>query len=74
MAKILSGTMLELACREGQQVMSGAGYQKGSHVEQISRDLRVLAVGGGSEEMIGDLAVKQELALTKRKEKDVARL
>ncbi|KAH0007145.1 hypothetical protein KCU78_g11922, partial [Aureobasidium melanogenum] len=76
-AKIFGGRMLELACREAQQVMGGAGYQKGgvgSQVEQISRDLRVLVVGGGSEEIIGDLAVRQELALTKRKEAALAKL
>ncbi|KAH0380357.1 acyl-CoA dehydrogenase, partial [Aureobasidium melanogenum] len=77
MVKIFGGRMLELACREAQQVMGGAGYQKGgvgSQVEQISRDLRVLVVGGGSEEIIGDLAVRQELALTKRKQAAVAKL
>ncbi|KAG9964339.1 acyl-CoA dehydrogenase, partial [Aureobasidium melanogenum] len=77
MAKIFGGRMLELACREAQQVMGGAGYQKGAggaQVEQISRDLRVLVVGGGSEEIIGDLAVRQELALTKRKEAAMAKL
>ncbi|KAH0353412.1 acyl-CoA dehydrogenase, partial [Aureobasidium melanogenum] len=77
MAKIFGGRMLELACREAQQVMGGAGYQKGgvgAQVEQISRDLRVLVVGGGSEEIIGDLAVRQGLALTKRKEAAMAKL
>ncbi|KZL75021.1 acyl-coA dehydrogenase domain-containing protein [Colletotrichum tofieldiae] len=33
-------------------------------VEQISRDLRVNIVGGGSEEVISDLAVRQEIAAT----------
>lgn len=77
MAKIFGGRMLELACREAQQVFGGAGYQRGGvggAVEQISRDLRVLVVGGGSEEIIGDLAVRQELALSKRKEKMAAKL
>ena len=62
--------MLEKACREAQQVLGGAGYQRGGvgqQVEQISRDLRMLVVGGGSEEIIADLAVRQELALSKRK-------
>lgn len=70
MAKIFGGRMLELACREAQQVFGGAGYSKegvGAQVEQISRDLRLLVVGGGSEEIIGDLAVRQELGLSKRK-------
>ncbi|KAH0031053.1 acyl-CoA dehydrogenase, partial [Aureobasidium melanogenum] len=77
MAKIFGGRMLELACREAQQVLGGVGYQRngvGGAVEQISRDLRVMVVGGGSEEIIGDLAVRQELALTQRKEKLNSRL
>lgn len=43
--KIQGGQMLELAAREAQQVLGGAGYQKGSvgaTVEQISRDLRMM--------------------------------
>ncbi|MCJ1305733.1 hypothetical protein MMC08_008549 [Hypocenomyce scalaris] len=70
LAKVHGGIMLEKACREAQQVLGGAGYQRGGvgqQVEQISRDLRMLVVGGGSEEIIADLAVRQELALSKRK-------
>jgi len=69
LAKVQGGRMLELANREAQQVLGGAGYQKGgvgSSVEQIGRDLRMLVVGGGSEEIISDLAVRQELALSRR--------
>lgn len=61
--------MLELACREAQQVLGGAGYQRGGvggDVEQLSRDLRIMVVGGGSEEIITDLAIRQEERLTKR--------
>ncbi|KAL6229379.1 hypothetical protein BDW75DRAFT_235258 [Aspergillus navahoensis] len=66
LAKVQGGHLLELACREAQQVLGGAGYQVGgvgSDVEQTSRDLRVMVVGGGSEEIITDLAVRQEQRL-----------
>ncbi|KEZ40903.1 Uncharacterized protein SAPIO_CDS7903 [Scedosporium apiospermum] len=59
LAKVQGGQMVELAAREAQQVFGGAGYQKGGRgatVEQISRDLRMLVVGGGSEEILSDLA------------------
>ncbi|KND94331.1 Isobutyryl-CoA dehydrogenase, mitochondrial [Tolypocladium ophioglossoides CBS 100239] len=62
--KVQGGQMVELAAREAQQVFGGAGYQKGgpgATVEQISRHLRMLVVGGGSEEIIEDLAVRLEL-------------
>lgn len=70
LAKIHGGRILELANREAQQVLGGAGYQRGGvggSVEQISRDLRMLVVGGGSEEILSDLALRQELAASKRR-------
>lgn len=61
MAEIFVGRMLEIACRDAQQVLGGVGYQRdgiSGTLEQISRDLRVMVVDGGSEEIIGDLAVR----------------
>lgn len=72
--KILAGQTLERASREAQQVMGGLGYSKngrGARVEQISRDVRVMVVGGGSEEILTDLSVSQE---TKAMAKLAARL
>ena len=43
--------------------MGGLGYSRtgrGARVEQISRDVRVMVVGGGSEEILTDLAISQE--------------
>lgn len=64
LCKIQGGRLLELANREAQQIFGGNGYQRGGvggRVEQISRDLRMSVVGGGSEEIITDLAVRQEM-------------
>lgn len=61
--KVMSTRCLEKVCREAQQIMGGAGYArtgKGARIEQISRDVRVHVVGGGSEEIMSDLAVRQE--------------
>lgn len=69
-AKVLAGNALEEASRECQQIMGGQGYNKngrGALVEQISRDLRVLVVGGGSEEILTEFAIKEEAKLCKRK-------
>jgi alkylation response protein AidB-like acyl-CoA dehydrogenase len=55
--------------REAQQIMGGLGYSKsgrGARIEQISRDLRVMVVGGGSEEILIDLSVSQELRAMKQ--------
>ncbi|KAM0792168.1 hypothetical protein ACM66B_004865 [Microbotryomycetes sp. NB124-2] len=46
---------LEFCNREALQVLGGVGYQRGGRggrVEQISRDLRVMCVGGGSDEIM----------------------
>lgn len=70
LAKVHGGRLLELANREAQQILGGAGYQRGgvgTRVEQISRDLRVSIVGGGSEEIITDLAIRQEMGQSKKK-------
>ncbi|KAI1818298.1 acyl-CoA dehydrogenase [Poronia punctata] len=74
MAKITGGRILEAAAREAQQVMGGVAYQRdgpggGGRVEQITRDLRMMVVGGGSEEILGDLAFKEELKTAKKKAK-----
>ncbi|KAI1349282.1 acyl-CoA dehydrogenase [Xylaria sp. FL0043] len=79
MAKISGGRILELAAREAQQVMGGVAYQRkgpggGGRVEQITRDLRMMVVGGGSEEILGDLAFKEEIKTAKRKAKEKAKL
>ncbi|KAL3439262.1 acyl-CoA dehydrogenase/oxidase [Aspergillus tetrazonus] len=65
LCKVHGGRLLELANREAQQIFGGAAYQRGGvggRVEQISRDLRMSIVGGGSEEVITDLAMRQEMS------------
>jgi alkylation response protein AidB-like acyl-CoA dehydrogenase len=67
--KVLAGRVLEHVNREAQQVLGGLGYSKngrGSRIEQISRDVRVMVVGGGSEEILTDLALSQEIRALQR--------
>ena len=62
--KVMSARALEHVVRESQQVFGGMGYSKygrGGRVEQISRDVRVMVVGGGSDEILSDLAIKEEI-------------
>lgn len=62
LAKVNGGRLLEFCVREAQQIFGGTGYQRGSgkgnRVEQISRDARLYVVGGGSEEILIELAVR----------------
>lgn len=62
--KVMSTRALEKSVREGQQILGGAGYNKtgkGARIEQVSRDARVHVVGGGSEEIMAGLALRQEM-------------
>ena len=62
--KVMSTRCLEKVCREAQQIMGGAGYNKsgkGARIEAISRDVRVYVVGGGSEEILRDLSIREEV-------------
>ncbi|KUL82509.1 hypothetical protein ZTR_10653 [Talaromyces verruculosus] len=60
---VLSARTLEHVSRESQQVLGGAGYSmtgRGARIEQISRDVTVMVVGG-NEEILVDLTVNQEV-------------
>jgi acyl-CoA dehydrogenase len=39
--------------------MGGASFVRGGRVERIYREVRVMAIGGGSEEIMYDLASRQ---------------
>jgi acyl-CoA dehydrogenase len=52
----------EFCAREASQVLGGAAYLrqgKGQLLERLVRELRVTVVGGGSEEVMLDLAMRQ---------------
>lgn len=66
--KFQAAQNLESISREAQQVFGGLGYSRGGlggRVEQISRDVRVLVVSGGSEEILMDMIAKQQKKLAK---------
>lgn len=62
MLKVQATRMLEAVARDAAQVLGGASYLKGSKVERIYREVRVNAIGGGSEEILLDLAGRQLFA------------
>jgi acyl-CoA dehydrogenase len=50
---------LELCAKEAVQVLGGAGYIRGSKAERVYRETKVVAIGGGAEEIMKDLAARQ---------------
>jgi acyl-CoA dehydrogenase len=49
----------ERVAAEAMQVLGGAGYLQGSKVERLYRETKVLTIGGGSREIMYDLAARQ---------------
>ncbi len=50
---------LEFCAGEAMQILGGAGFIRGNPVERFYREVKVMAIGGGSEEIMRDLAVRQ---------------
>ena len=57
--KNLATETLEKVAAEAMQVLGGAGYQRGTKTERIYRETKVLTIGGGSREIMYDLAARQ---------------
>jgi acyl-CoA dehydrogenase len=57
--KVQATLTMEFCAREAMQILGGAGYIRGCRVERIYREVRVMAIGGGSEEIMRDLAARQ---------------
>jgi len=58
-AKFFATKALEFCASEAMQIFGGAAYLRGNNVERIYREVKVMAIGGGSEEIMRDLAVRQ---------------
>jgi acyl-CoA dehydrogenase len=54
--KVQATRAFEQVAREAAQILGGASYMKGTKIERIYREVRVVAIGGGSEEIMLDLA------------------
>ncbi len=57
--KVQATRTMEFCAREAMQILGGAGFIRGCRIERIYREVRVMAIGGGSEEIMLDLAARQ---------------
>jgi acyl-CoA dehydrogenase len=57
--KVEATNTLEFCAREASQILGGASYMRGQRLERIYREVRVNAIGGGSEEIMRDLSARQ---------------
>ncbi len=49
----------EYVANEAMQIFGGAAYLRGNPVERIYRETKVMSIGGGSQEIMRDLAMRQ---------------
>jgi acyl-CoA dehydrogenase len=58
-AKVTASLTMEFCAREAAQILGGASFIRGNRVERLYREVRVNAIGGGSEEIMRDLAARR---------------
>ncbi|RLQ23181.1 acyl-CoA dehydrogenase [Seongchinamella sediminis] len=59
MLKVQATETMEFCAREAMQILGGIGYMRECKTERLYREVRVLAIGGGSEEIMRDLTARQ---------------
>lgn len=59
MAKVVSTQTMQFCADQAVQILGGMGYMRGTMSERIYREVKVMMIGGGSEEILKDLAARQ---------------
>jgi acyl-CoA dehydrogenase len=58
MAKNFASQVAQEVCYEAVQILGGMGYMRESRVERLSRDARLLPIGGGTTEIMNEIIAK----------------
>ena len=59
MAKVVATQAMQFCADQSLQILGGLGYMRGTRSERIYREVKVMMIGGGSEEILKDLAARQ---------------
>ncbi len=59
MAKNYAARTMQFCADTAVQILGGSGYMRGVRVERIYREVKVMMIGGGAEEILKDLAARQ---------------
>jgi acyl-CoA dehydrogenase len=59
MLKNFSTQTLRLCADSAVQILGGMGFMRGTKSERIYREVKVYMIGGGTEEILNDLAARQ---------------
>ncbi|MCA9540511.1 MAG: acyl-CoA dehydrogenase, partial [Myxococcales bacterium] len=63
MAKNFSAEVAMEVTYEAVQILGGMGYMRETRVERLSRDARLLPIGGGTTEVMNELIARFSLGL-----------
>jgi acyl-CoA dehydrogenase len=59
MAKVAATQAMQFCADQAVQILGGIGYMRGTKSERLYREVKVMMIGGGSEEIMKDLAARQ---------------
>ena len=59
MLKNCATRAMQFCADQAVQILGGAGFMRGTRVERIYREVKVMMIGGGAEEIMKDLAARQ---------------
>jgi acyl-CoA dehydrogenase len=59
MAKNFSSEVAMEVCYAAVQILGGMGYMRETRVERLSRDARLLPIGGGTSEIMNEIIAKR---------------
>ena len=59
MLKNHSTQAMQFCADQAVQILGGMGFMRGTKSERIYREVKVMMIGGGSEEIMKDLAARQ---------------
>ena len=59
MLKVVSTQAMQFCADTAVQILGGMGFMRGTKSERIYREVKVMMIGGGSEEIMKDLAARQ---------------
>ena len=59
LAKNFAGGTMKFCADEAVQTLGGAGFMRGSRAERVYREVKVFTIGGGTDEIMKDLAARQ---------------
>ncbi|MFY9514455.1 MAG: acyl-CoA dehydrogenase family protein [Rubrivivax sp.] len=59
MAKIVATQAMQFCADQAVQILGGMGFMRGTKSERLYREVKVMMIGGGSEEIMKDLAARQ---------------